>query len=661
MDEQQPPGADFSFLHKLRRTLIGQPRNIKDPSLFHKLALIPILAWIGLGADGLSSASYGPEEAFKALGRNTYLAVFLALATALTVFIISYAYSRIIEYFPSGGGGYIVATHTLGEKAGVVSGCALLVDYMLTFTVSIVSCGDAIFSFFPSGFQHYKMPFEILAIILLVMLNLRGIKESVTFLAPIFLVFVITHVFMIGYGILSHIPQIVPVVNSVRTDFRQGVIAMGWGGLILLFLKAFSMGGGTYTGIEAVSNGIQVLREPRVHNGKKTMVYLSTSLAFTAGGILICYLLLNVSPVAGKTLNAVLASALYQKWSFGPILALITIFSEGALLLVGAQAGFMDGPRVMANMALDYWFPRRFASLSDRFAIQNGVLLMGGASILLLIYSRGRITTLVVMYSINVFLTFSLSELGMSRFFIRHRKTDPHWKKHLPVHLTGLTLCLTILIITSFEKFRYGGWLTLVITAVVIVLCYLTRNHYSKVRGGVKELDELLLTIPVKGPVNNDPVDTKNMTAIQLVNSYNGFGVHTFLSIIRSFPGLYKNFIFVSVAEVDASSFKGSDAVQALTSCTTGDLGKYVELARKLGFPAEARCDLGTDIVQTASNLCEATAREFPHSTVFAGQSVFRQPNFLHKILHNETAFAIQQELRWRGITTVILPIRINI
>ncbi len=659
--ESQVSGEDPSLFDKVRRTLIGGPKNIKDPSLFHKLALIPILAWIGLGADGLSSAAYGPEEAFKALGRHTYLAIFLALATALTVFVISYAYSRIIEYFPSGGGGYIVATHTLGEKAGVISGCALLVDYMLTITVSIVACGDALFSFFPAGYQQYKVSFEILAIIMLVVLNLRGIKESVTFLAPIFLTFVATHLFMIGYGVFSHIPQIAPVVHGLRGDFKQGVATLGMGGLALLFLKAFSMGGGTYTGIEAVSNGLQILREPRVHNGKKTMLYLSTSLAFTAGGILVCYLLLGVAPVAGKTLNAVLASSLYQGWGFGPLLALITIFSEGALLLVGAQAGFMDGPRVMANMAVDYWFPRRFASLSDRFTIQNGVLLMGGASIFLLLYARGNIQTLVVMYSINVFLTFSLSELGMSRFFIKNRHKEKEWKKHLPVHLMGLTLCLTILIITSLEKFLVGGWLTLCITAIIIVLCYLTRAHYAKVRGGVRELDELLTSLPVKGPVNTAPVDPKAMTAIQLVNSYNGFGVHTFLSVIRSFPGLYKNFVFLSVSEVDVSAFKGTDAVQSLTSCTSCDLAKYVDLARKLGFTATSRFDIGTDIVHTAVGLCEKTAKEFPRSTVFAGQSVFRQPNMLHKLLHNETAFAIQQELRWRGITTVILPIRINI
>ena len=646
---------------KIKRTLIGKPRNIKDPSIFHKLALIPILAWIGLGADGLSSASYGPEEAFKVLGKHTYLALALAVATALTVVIISYAYSRMIEYFPTGGGGYVVATHTLGEKAGVVSGSALLVDYMLTISVSIVSCGNALFSFFPASFQPFKTPFEILAIVFLVVINLRGIRESVTMLAPIFIVFILTHVLLIGYGILKHIPEIGAVAADVRSGFQGGLVTLGFGGMALLFLRAFSMGGGTFTGIEAVSNGLQIMREPRVQNGKRTMVYLSVSLALTAGGILVCYLFLGVSPVAGKTLNAVLAGEVFGGWSFGGVLALITIFSEGALLLVAAQTGFVDGPRVIANMAVDYWFPHRFASLSSRLTMQNGVLLMGGSAILLLIYSRGRISTLVVMYSINVFLTFSLSELGMSRFFIKNRRKEPHWKKHLPVHLTGLTVCLTILIVTTFEKFTYGGWLTLVITSVVIALCYFIKGHYNKVRTGVRELDDMLVAIPHKGAYNTDPADPTEMTAIQLVSGYNGFGVHTFLSIIRGFPGLYKNFVFISVSEVDAGAFKGSEAVSCLDGSTCDALKKYIDLARRLGFPAESRHDMGIDVVETASALCQSVAREFPKSTVFAGQTVFRRPGIVNRILHNETAFAIQQELRWKGITTVILPIRINI
>jgi amino acid transporter len=646
---------------KIRHTIIGPPRNIKDPSLFHKLALIPLLAWIGLGGDGLSSSSYGPEEAFRALGQHTYLAVALALATAFTVFIISYAYSRIIEYFPSGGGGYIVATHTLGEKAGVVSGSALLVDYVLTITVSIAACGDAIFSFFPVGFHPYKVPFEIAAVVLLVILNLRGIKESVTFLAPIFVTFVVTHVLMIGYGIVIHIPDIGPLAGRLHADYRAGLTTLGAGGMLLLFFRAFSMGGGTYTGIEAVSNGLQILREPRVKNGKRTMAYMSTSLAVTAGGILLCYLLLNVQAVTGRTLNAVLADQVFGGWRVGPLLALITIFSEGALLLVAAQTGFVDGPRVMANMAVDYWFPHRFASLSDRFTIQNGVLLMGGASVLLLLYSHGSMATLVVMYSINVFLTFSLSQLGMSRFFIKNRHKEEEWKKHLSVHLIGLALCLAILIVTAFEKFLVGGWLTLLITAAVIGLCYVTRGHYQKVRQGVREMDELLTSLPVRGPVNLEPADPGQQTAIQLVNGFNGFGVHTMLTVIRNFPGLYKNFVFVSVAEVDVGSFKGTEAIDRLKEATGEALQKYVDLARKLGFAAEYRFDLGTDIVQSASNLCESVAKDFPRSAVFAGQAVFRQSGILHNILHNETAFAIQQELRWKGIMTIILPIRINI
>src|SRR5208283_6093700 len=139
----------MTMLEGSKRLLFGAPRNVEDPRVFHKISLIAFLAWVGLGADGLSSSAYGPDEAFRALGDHTYLCVFLALATALTVFIISYAYSRIIEHFPHGGGGYIVATHTIGQTAGLISGCALLVDYVLTITVSLAACGDAIFSFLP--------------------------------------------------------------------------------------------------------------------------------------------------------------------------------------------------------------------------------------------------------------------------------------------------------------------------------------------------------------------------------------------------------------------------------------------------------------------------------------------------------------------------------
>ncbi len=659
MDEIDSHKPDL--LKQCLRKIIGAPRDVNEPSIFHKLSLIPILAWIGLGADGLSSSSYGPEEAFKALGPHTYISVFLGLATALTVFIISYAYTRIIEHFPHGGGGYIVATHTISENAGVISGCALLVDYMLTITVSLVSCSDAIFSFLPPFYWPFKIYFIVFLILTLTLMNLRGVRESVMILAPIFIVFAVTHLLLIGYGISSHSGQLVLLTNEVQGSFKQDILSVGFIGIMAIFLRAFSIGGGTYTGIEAVSNGMQIMREPRVQTGKRTMVYLASSLAFTAGGLLLCYYLFRIMPEEGRTMNAILADNIFSRWPMGGWIALITILSEGALLVVGAQAGFVDGPRVMANMATDSWLPRRFSALSERLTMQNGVLLMGGASLLLLFYTNGSVSALVIMYSINVFLTFSLSQLGMMLFYHHNREKDVNWKRHIIVHVLGFILCVTILTITVFEKFTEGGWVTLLITSAVIGLCYLIRNHYRNVRSGVRQLEDIMSTIPLGHRYTNEPIDPNKMTAILLVTGYNGFGLHMCLSILQNFPKLYKNFVFVSVAEFDSGAYRDSAELEALKGSLREGLMKYVDLSRSNGFPSDYRMSLGTDVVESATNLCESVSKEFPHSTIFTGKLVFLHEHPFQKLLHNETAFAIQRRLQWMGITTVILPIRVRI
>ncbi|OPY73213.1 MAG: Low affinity potassium transport system protein kup [Syntrophorhabdus sp. PtaU1.Bin058] len=659
--EQDPSEQQRSLFEKIKRTIIGTPHNINEPSIFHRLSLVPILAWIGLGGDGLSSSSYGPEEAFRTLGPHTYLAVFIALASAITVIIISYSYTRIIEHFPHGGGGYIVATHTINKNAGVVSGCALLVDYMLTITVSVVSCGDAIFSFLPLPFHKYKLIFVGFLIVLLVILNLRGVKESVTILAPIFMLFVLTHALLIGYGFTTHINQVKPLAGEIKNNFQAGLSSLGGIGLLAIFLRAFSMGAGTYTGIEAVSNGMQIMREPRVHTGKRTMVYLATSLSITAGGLLVCYLLFRIRPEEGRTLNAILSAEIFRNWPFGHWIALITILSEGALLIVAAQTGFIDGPRVMSNMAIDSWLPRRFASLSERLTMQDGVILMGIAALVLLLYTHGSITALVIMYSINVFITFSLSQFGMSRFFVKNRNRDKKWKQHIVIHIIGLILCLTILSVTIYEKFEEGGWVTLVLTSVFIGLCYMIKRHYAKVRQSIRHLEETLSNMPPSDQYNDNPLNPKDMTAILLVGGFSGFGLHTLLSIVKNFPNIYKNYIYISVAEVDSGSFKGIAEMEALKESVKKDLEKYVKITRVHGFPADYRFDVGTDVVDTVTELVEKAVKEFPHSTVFTGKLVFRHENPFQKILHNETAFAIQRRLQWDGIAAMILPIRVDV
>ena len=659
------PEPPPTIRERIERGLLGKPRDVTDRHVLHRMALIAFLAWVGLGADGLSSSAYGPEEAFRALGEHTYLAIALAIMTATTVLILSASYRNIIDEFPSGGGGYVVASHFLGAKAGVVSGCALIVDYILTITVSITGGGNAIFSFLDPSVHRWKLSAEYATIVLLIILNLRGVKESVKVLLPIFLVFLVTHALLIGTTFFTHLDSIPQVASRVSGGFSTGLATLGWSGMLLLFFRAYSLGGGTFTGIEAVSNGLQIMREPRAETGKKTMTYMAISLAVTASGILVAYLLLHTQPAPGKTMNALLAESVFGRWELaganvGYWLVLVTMVSEGMLLFVAAQAGFIDGPRVMANMAVDSYLPHRFGALSERLTMQNGVLLMGGAALVMLFYTKGNIHTLIVMYSINVFVTFTLSQLSMTKLWLR-RKDHPRRSRSLTLHLVALVMCATILAITVYEKFGHGGWLTVLITALFVILCFAIKRHYDNVRSGLRKLDEILGSLSTRGEPNRDPLDPKVPTAVQLVSGFNGLGVHTLLSTLRFFPGLYKQFVFVSVSVVDSGSFKGREEIDALQRQTADDLAKYVQLARGLGFPAEAVTGVGTEVLDEATELCAEVSRKYPKATIITGRLVFRREHVFQGLLHNETPKMIQQRLQWLGVPMVILPVRATV
>jgi len=271
--------------------LLGGAKNVLDPRIHHHLALIAFFAWIGLGSDGLSSSCYGPQAAFLALDAHRHLSFYLIVAVVLTVFLISASYSYIIELFPSGGGGYLVATKLLGPTPGVISGCALVVDYVLTIATSVAAGCEAVFSFLPPEIQSLKLIVEFLIIAGLTGMNLRGVRESVLVLTPIFLAFMLTHVSLILIGIFRHTGSFGHLAVDTAQDTRLAVGDLGLFGVIYVFLRAFSLGGGTFTGIEAVSNSTDILREPRVETGKRTRFYMACSLAFTPGRILLCYLL----------------------------------------------------------------------------------------------------------------------------------------------------------------------------------------------------------------------------------------------------------------------------------------------------------------------------------------------------------------------------------
>ena len=652
---------------KLKTFFIGGARDFTDHKIFHQLALSAFLAWVGLGSDGLSSSCYGPAEAFKALQGHPTLGIFVAIGTGITILIIASSYSHIIELFPHGGGGYLVASKLLSPQMGVISGSALLIDYILTITISIASGADAIFSFLPIGLLGYKLWFAVFGVLVLLLLNLRGIKEAVMPLVPVFLLFVLTHAVVIVYAVISHMGNFGVVYHETGRELAHSFHTLGLFGVLFLVLKAYSLGAGTFTGIEAVSNGLPVLREPKVATAKKTMKYMALSLSLTVMGLMLAYILFDVRDSPGKTLNAILFESVTASWGgfYGVGFVWITLFSEAVLLFIAAQTGFLDGPRVLANMALDKWLPTRFAMLSDRLVTEKGILVMGIASLVMMLASNGSVDFLIVLYSINVFITFSLSQLGMVKHWWEQRATEKQWFQKLMINGVGLTLTTFILISVLILKFDEGGWVTMVITGVLVLGAFFIKNHYNKTYAILKRLDIIVEAAVLTGSDVHDsttpsPVyDPKAKTAAILVNGFNGLGLHTLFSVFRLFGSTYKNYVFVEIGSIDAGNFKGADEIDNLGSFVRNETSKYVDYMNDHGYYSEAYFSLGTDVVDEVNKLVPAIREKFPDIVFFGGQLVFTKESMMDRWLHNYTVFAIQQNLYIHGIPFVILPVKV--
>lgn len=667
MSDRKPGGGASGWLKSL---VLGKPRELGDPTLFQRIALVSVLAWIGLGANGLSSACYGPEETYRELGSMGYLAVPLALLAALTVFVIAWSYSRLIEDFPSGGGGYVAPFKLLGPTAGAMSGSALIIDYVLTIAVSVGAAIDAIYSNLPASWQTATVvgfPVKLIVggyvIFVLMVLNLRGVKESLAVAAPIFAAFIVTHAVAFGAGVVGAFGAAPEVAESGARALSNDAAAIGLGGVALIMLKAYALGGATYSGIESVANGMNIVREPVVKTAKRTMLYMSVSLALTAGVILIFYWLYQVAAEPGRTLNAVLFDRIAGEWVVGdfPIgrwFAVLTLATEAALLLVAAQAGMLSGVRVMAAMAVDSWLPHRFAALSERLTMRNSIQLLSLVAIAVYWYVGGSVMKLVVLYSINVFLTFSLSNIAMCMRALRARAAREHWRRHLGGHLAASGLCITILTVTLVVKFEEGAWFTLILTGFLLVMCILIRRQYARTRSRLRRLEDAFANLPA-APHAAPPLDPQKPAAILFVESYGGLGVHTLLSIFRAFPGYFHNVVFVSVGVIDSGNFKGAEQLEALSKSASHTVARYVDLATKLGIAATGESRVGTDAVDEAERVAEAMGRRFPRHMFFGGRLIFRRDPWYERLLHNETALAIQRRLQWRGLPMTILPVRV--
>lgn len=648
---------------KIREIVLGKALDPLRTETRHSLALVAFLAWVGLGADGLSSSAYGPEETFRALGQHTHLGLYMALATAVTVFIIALAYNQVIELFPTGGGGYRVASKLVGPYLGLVAGCALILDYMLTIAISVAAGVEAIASLLPLGFQPYKLSAEVVVIGILIVLNLRGLKEAIRVLLPIFLGFVATHFVLIVYGIFAHasyLPNLIPDTVNVTQGLAGDI---GWIGVAGMLLLAYSQGGGTYTGLEAVSNNVNILAEPRVHTGKMTMLYMALSLAFTASGIILLYLLWDAKPIEGQTLNATTFKAIiesigFSEWTNKIMLLLVLVFEAG-LLFVAANTGFLGGPAVLANMAADSWVPHKFRYLSTRLVTQNGILVLGVTALAILFWTRGSVTLLVVLYSVSVFLTFAISLFGLCLYWWGHRRELDHWMRRFFLSLLGFVICASILLVLLVEKFTEGGWAAVLIIGAIATVCIYIRSHYRETKAAIQAVDQVFANQPFGPHVGLVEPDPNDQTAVFIVGSSRGGGLHALLWVLRMFPGHFKNFIFVNARTVDTHAYGGEGAMEHMRAEANATLKFFVDFCHSHGMASAAYLGFGTDVVDEVIKLCEDISKEYPNAIFFTSKLIFEHDNWFTRLLHNQAALAIQRRLHFESLQMVILPMKV--
>jgi amino acid transporter len=656
-----PTGMNFT---DFKQALLGKPLDPLNANTRHGTALVAFLAWVGLGADGLSSASYGPEETFLALGANTGLGLYLVLATVVTVFIIALAYNQVIELFPTGGGGYRVATSLIGPVPGLVSGAALILDYVLTIAISIAAGVDAMFSLFPPAWQPYKLAVGAVFLFVLLVLNLRGLKEAIQILLPIFLGFILTHTFLVLWGIFAHADVLPGLIPATLSETSKAVAQTNIFAVVALLLAAYAQGGGTYTGIEAVSNNVNVLAEPRVRTGKLTMFLMALSLAAIAGGIILLYLLWDAKPVEGKTLNAVVFGQIIASWgfsaAFNQIAITITLAFAAGLLFVAANTGFLGGPAVLSNMALDSWVPHQFRYLSQRLVTQNGIIVLGVAALAILFWTRGNVSTLVVLYSISVFLTFAISLYGLMAYWWKHRHELDHWKRRFALSATGFVVCASIFVVLLIEKFAKGAWLAILIIALIVVVCLWIKNHYDDTRKKIRAVDEIFCNQPdSEEPPEAPAINPDAPTAVFFVGSSRGGGLHTLLWVQRIFPDHFKNFVFINARTVDVQGYGGENTFEKLKADAEKSLGYFTRFCHANDMAAKSYAVFGIDPIEEISNKADEVRREFPNAIFFTSKLIFENENWITRILHNQAALALQRKLHLAGMQMVILGMKI--
>ncbi len=628
-------------------------------------SLAVLLAWAGLGANSLSAACYGPENSFLALGGHAELGLPLVLVTVIAVALIALAHIQMLELFPNGGGSYQVATHLLGPHAGLVAGAALLVDYVLAITVSLASGTEALFSLLPLDAHAYKLPLEAGLIVVLAVLNLRGLRLAIWLLLPVVLLFLVVHAALIIYGISIKVSDVGIAFHETSLGIQQLSAASGWLFVIALLVRACGLGGSTYCGVEAISNNVNLLAEPRVRTGRRTMIVVSGGLAFIAGGLIFLYSSWRAHAVSGETLNASVFSAILANLGLDQgttqtmlvgILAL-----EAAILFVAANSILIFGQSLLAHMASDSWLPHQFRNLSERLVRQNGIIFVSSCALGILVWTGGDLAVLIVYYSITVFLSLALAKAGLVRYWWTQKRKSKVWLPRLMIAAAGFLVALGILFVTVTERFFTGGWATLCLTLAVIFVCVAIRRHYDWVDARRRAMD-IQFALSQEEIDNQQPVAVRRegATAVVLTTQRWGPTIHTLLWIQRLFPDHFPNIHLISAITVDARTVSTPERLAKQAKTAGEAIAQVQAFCAKFGLYFSHSVAYGTDPVEELTKLAIQAVSEFPDCVCFSNKLIFPPEKRFREWLHNQTALGLQRRLQLEAIPLVILPIKLR-
>lgn len=620
-------------------------------------------AWVAVGACGLASVAFGPEAAFLALGGANHLLLFLGLLTALCILLVSLTYFRVSELFPTGGGGYAMATQLLGPYVGVVAGAALLVDYVLMVAMGISASSHLLFSFLPTEYYEYRTWFALILMGALMLFHLQGRQLVLKPFKWLFTAFLLAHLGFILVALSDHFQDIGDIFEkSIQGSVTQ-MQTIGWLAVLAVFAKGFFLGGGTYTGIEAASDCIQLSRyRQSAERRRKLLVYVACALAFGAASFSALYLLWSVVPEPSRALNAVLFETVFWQFGWHPDFIKLGAFTlialEVAILLLASHVGFRVGPRVISTMAIDSWLPHQFRYLSDRLVVKNGIVVMGALALFAIYMTDADISLLLVLFSVNVFIVFSLSMAGLIVYWAKHRG-EPGAIKGFLSALLGFSVSSSILLGTVITQFSNGGWFTILVTSLVVGACVWIRQHYRMTRRRIKAVDEAFSNTPYGSEQTPPELDPDGNTAVFVVGNSRGGGMHALLWVQRMFPGHFTNFVFINARTVDAQAYGGREAMEAMRVDASVSLNYFVNFCRSHGLRASSHLGFGTDAVESLSKLAKDIGKDFPNAIFFTSKLVFQEENMLTRFLHNQAALELQRRLHSAGQQMVILPMRI--